>query len=717
MLLNLASALSKERTSWACSLQSGSLPTLSQAMDARRISDLPDDVKRRIAAVLDAPELPNWRWLIRDVIRPHIPLYNEEKAYNDCISRIGMETLLPGGSPTLKLLNELGQRGITVGVLKKLISSINERPPSLQTILNLLCTAGSPKPIITKDVEREVQGTHGQHLHIHCEASGQQPLHFQWFKKKEELHEQTGSTLTLHNVWEGDEGYYICRVANQFGCIWTSWAQVIVTEDYDVHGYSQFDLPVITSQPDPAVPVLQGSQLRLYCDGVGRPAPSFQWYHNDAPIREETNRVLTRTNASTEDQGVYFCKVYNTAGETLSQSTRVHFIDRHAGDLTTVTQRRGPSSDSEQVANKVALLIGNKDYRFQQLGRLFHPINDVCDLNGRLVNMGFKVVSLVNLTLKEMREALVEFCKLLVEDTYAVFYFAGHGFERGGRSYLMPIDATESYRRNENMASAEVLRTMQATEAKLNVVLLDCCRTEPDPEVHNSPLLGGDLQDIKEPNVVVAFGCCPLSSVFECEQEKNGFFAKHLLKNITDEHRNKSIEEVLLEVSRGIHEENLEDPITLQRQVVNRITTSVKPMTTAMWQSAHEIPNEPVTVFQDGRVKVELIFNAEVSNVLIVNARALGEDDLDLTVTFHMSDVVSGCSIERGDMSGKKLRPSEATLKVKDLQRLTEPLVFQLQFMYTLNFERQQKSVSYRMEGKPLYAKLVTRWGKDQKEQ
>lgn len=46
-----------------------------------------------------------------------------------------------------------------------------------------------------------------------------------------------------------------------------------------------------------------------------------------------------------------------------------------------------------------------------------------------------------------------------------------------------------------------------------------------------------------------------------------------------------------------------------------------------------------MTVFQDDRVKVELIFNAEVSNVLIVNARALGEDDLDLTVTFDMPDV------------------------------------------------------------------------------
>lgn len=39
--------------------------------------------------------------------------------------------------------------------------------------------------------------------------------------------------------------------------------------------------------------------------------------------------------------------------------------------------------------------------------------------------------------------------------------------------------------------------------------------------------------------------------MFECEQEKNGFFAKHLLKAISDEHRNKSVEEVLLHVSRG----------------------------------------------------------------------------------------------------------------------------------------------------------------------
>ena len=98
--------------------------------------------------------------------------------------------------------------------------------------------AGSP--IITLDVASEVHGTHGRPIHIHCEASGQQPLRFQWFKRRLELHGQTGNTLTLQNVQEGDAGYYICRVADSFGCTFTSWAKVIVDENYTVHGYSQF---------------------------------------------------------------------------------------------------------------------------------------------------------------------------------------------------------------------------------------------------------------------------------------------------------------------------------------------------------------------------------------------------------------------------------------------------------------------------------------------
>ena len=90
----------------------------------------------------------------------------------------------------------------------------------------------------------------------------------------------------------------------------------------------------------------------------------------------------------------------------------------------------------------------------------------------------FQVVSLVNLTLDEMRVALHQFCLLLDEDMCALFYFAGHGFETAlGESYLIPIDATSSYSTRENMPVAEVLSNLQERRAKLNVILLDCCRT------------------------------------------------------------------------------------------------------------------------------------------------------------------------------------------------------------------------------------------------
>ena len=76
-----------------------------------------------------------------------------------------------------------------------------------------------------------------------------------------------------------------------------------------------------------------------------------------------------------------------------------------------------------------------------------------------------------------MREALKLFAKLLDSGVYAVFYFAGHGFEAAGKSYLMPVNADERYDCSENLPANEVLQIMQEREAMLKVLLIDCCRT------------------------------------------------------------------------------------------------------------------------------------------------------------------------------------------------------------------------------------------------
>ena len=90
--------------------------------------------------------------------------------------------------------------------------------------------------------------------------------------------------------------------------------------------WSQFffaDFPIITCQSEPTIRVAFGSRLRLYCDGVGVPAPSFQWYKNNAPIEGATFRELTKLSVTSEDQGNYFCKVYNSAGEVSSDLIQV----------------------------------------------------------------------------------------------------------------------------------------------------------------------------------------------------------------------------------------------------------------------------------------------------------------------------------------------------------------------------------------------------------
>lgn len=85
-------------------------------------------------------------------------------------------------------------------------------------------------PVITQNTPREVSVLQGQDVWIQCEASGSQPLHFQWFKKREELCGKTEKTLILQNVCQEDQGHYVCRVANRFGfCVFTDWTRVSVS--------------------------------------------------------------------------------------------------------------------------------------------------------------------------------------------------------------------------------------------------------------------------------------------------------------------------------------------------------------------------------------------------------------------------------------------------------------------------------------------------------
>lgn len=144
--------------------------------------------------------------------------------------------------------------------------------------------------------------------------------------------------------------------------------------------------------------------------------------------------------------------------------------------------KNGCSFFKYPATDKVALVIGNRDYMHLpiQEQQLVHTCNDAKMLASMLrkPEMGFKVISLINLTKEEMQKAVEIFCSLLGEGVYGLLYFAGHGFEQNGQNYLVPIDAEGEWTPQQAVCVQKILEDMAATNAELNMFLLDVCRKE-----------------------------------------------------------------------------------------------------------------------------------------------------------------------------------------------------------------------------------------------
>ncbi|KAG8285523.1 lymphoid tissue lymphoma translocation [Homalodisca vitripennis] len=110
-------------------------------------------------------------------------------------------------------------------------------------------------------------------------------------------------------------------------------------------------------------------------------------------------------NIGSQDEGVYRCRVYNEAGETFSIKCNLSIFDRPPDYIASA---------------KIALLIGNEDYRDRELQGLHAPSNDVATLAEILEDLGFHVIALQNLTYSEMSNAFKWFCRILPENAYVI---------------------------------------------------------------------------------------------------------------------------------------------------------------------------------------------------------------------------------------------------------------------------------------------------------
>ncbi|TRY58309.1 hypothetical protein DNTS_031066 [Danionella cerebrum] len=521
---------------------------------------------------------------------------------------------------------------------------------------------------------------------LRVQAVGTGTLTYQWFDKDQI--EVVGGTEAKLTVSLQRSGIYTCRVSDlYYNHQFTDWVKVRVVDKPGLSLHWRGE-PHIVLQPKSQV-VKPGGTFTLRCLALGKPSPTYQWYRNGLPLSQETTEALTIENASAELSGSYLCAVSNILEERWSEAAEI--------DIGLPTEPPEVLAAPKLMAtDKVALLIGNLNYSHHP--GLMAPTMDVHELANLLQHLNFRVVSLLDLTLQEMQAAIDRFLQLLDRGVYAIFYYAGHGYEHAGRNYLVAIDAPRPYHTENCVCVQRVMHSMQERKSKLNLILLDTCRKwyqqkAPVSEIKPLAPLG---------NTVYGYATSEDAEAFEVQDggKSTGIFTKYLNKHILKSER---VTHVLEQVSEDLGK----DPLVRGRQVVEIRHTLTEPraltdpvQTTGhtmelrrrdiCWKQANDLPGKKTLDFQCG-VEVELSFSALFSNVLVVfgtvkNSRTVAQVcSLSLESRPTMQDIFSstGQSEELDSLFATRTQASDSSLRLCCLQRLQESLVILVKLCYT----------------------------------
>nr|XP_025971831.1 mucosa-associated lymphoid tissue lymphoma translocation protein 1-like isoform X1 [Dromaius novaehollandiae] len=483
------------------------------------------------------------------------------------------------------------------------------------------------KAIVITEQPVSVSVPVGYSFTLRCRAEACTSLQYQWFCQHQSVCCQIpGATEQDLLITAQQTQLYTCRINDLYkNAVFSNWVKVEVHQCVARGLLPQLwrGEPVIILNPiEQKVEV--GKPLQLQCAAMGVPAPSFQWYRNGNVLEHQKKKKLWINHAKVSDSGTYLCCASNSHGEHWTNA-----VDIHVGEQS---QPASGTCHSEKffATDKIALLVGNNHY--QHHPNLMAPVTDVFELSLLLKQLGFQVVSLLDLNKAEMTTAVSRFLQLLGKGVYAIFYYAGHGYEHSGRNYMVPIDAPQPYAPENCISVQRILQKMQQRQTALNLILLDTCRKWYNPECALS-----QVQPL-EPwgNTVYGYATSEDAEAYELQDGEfsSGIFMKYLKKHILQEKKvTHMLEDVLEDIGR--------DPLVTGKQVMEikhtlkearALTDPICPSGAAAlrWGRGHELLSE-IVMFPCG-ARVELRFHQVFSNVIYVCAKLQAQPS-------HITDV------------------------------------------------------------------------------
>jgi tetratricopeptide (TPR) repeat protein len=201
-----------------------------------------------------------------------------------------------------------------------------------------------------------------------------------------------------------------------------------------------------------------------------------------APLPYYNRGKAYEKKSNTERALADYRKVLDLPVVSNTDTQRQELVRQRIARLTQANRetRTASPSPAPPPAKRVALVIGNAKYA--SVGELINPANDAKGMATSLRRLGFgHIIELYDLNREKMGRALKEFGDWAENAEWAVVFYAGHGLEMNGVSYLIPTDAElvrDSHVADEAISLTQVQAKVDAA-SKLGLIILDSCRNNP----------------------------------------------------------------------------------------------------------------------------------------------------------------------------------------------------------------------------------------------
>ncbi|MFN7695328.1 MAG: caspase family protein, partial [Burkholderiales bacterium] len=166
------------------------------------------------------------------------------------------------------------------------------------------------------------------------------------------------------------------------------------------------------------------------------------------------------------------------------------------------------SAAAANAPRRIAVLIGNANYVNEK--PLVNPHADAT-LLARTFRQDLKFTEVIerkDLNRQQMFDLVEELRTRAYRADAVVVYFSGHGMRGPGGNYLIPVDArigAEAHLRRDAVAASELVEVLQASQARVALLVLDACRDNPYTLRAKSASKGLSRMQVTGGNLLVAY--------------------------------------------------------------------------------------------------------------------------------------------------------------------------------------------------------------------